>query len=119
MITQLNDNEIFVFGSNTAGLHRGGAAKQAADEFSAERGIGEGFTGKCYAFPTLDGNLNQRSKEELELSRNLLYHTNNDAYHADVGLPELRAHGSIERCDSKEELLYFVITDAGGRLDVG
>ena len=75
MITQLNDNEIFVFGSNTAGLHRGGAAKQAADEFSAERGIGEGLTGKCYAFPTLDGNLNQRPKEELELSRNLLYHT--------------------------------------------
>jgi len=74
MITQLKDNEIFVFGSNAAGLHRGGAAKQAIDQFGAEWGVGEGITGKCYAFPTLDSELNKRSKKELELSRDLLYH---------------------------------------------
>ena len=50
----LKDNEIFVFGSNLAGLHGAGAAKLAADKFGAEMGIGEGFTGRCYAFPTKD-----------------------------------------------------------------
>ena len=50
----LKDNEIFVFGSNLAGRHGAGAAKLAADKFGAEMGIGEGLTGRCYAFPTKD-----------------------------------------------------------------
>jgi hypothetical protein len=50
----LKDNEIFVFGSNLAGRHGAGAAKLAAEKFGAEMGIGEGLTGRCYAFPTKD-----------------------------------------------------------------
>lgn len=54
MIRTLADDEVFVFGSNTAGRHAGGAARQAHRDFDAEWGVGEGPTGRCYAFPTLD-----------------------------------------------------------------
>ena len=54
-ITSLRDNEIFVFGSNLAGAHGGGAARQAYDEFGAEWGVGVGRTGQCYAIPTMQG----------------------------------------------------------------
>lgn len=53
-ITELQPNEIFVFGSNTAGRHGKGAAKLAREKFGAKNGVGEGLTGECYAFPTLD-----------------------------------------------------------------
>lgn len=54
-ITSLRDNEIFVFGSNLAGAHGGGAARQAYGEFGAEWGVGVGRTGQCYAIPTMQG----------------------------------------------------------------
>jgi hypothetical protein len=44
-ITQLKDNQIFVFGSNLNGDHACGAARLAKDSFGAEMGIGEGLTG--------------------------------------------------------------------------
>lgn len=47
--------EIFVFGSNTAGLHYGGAARYAMDKLGAEWGVGEGRTGEAYALPTIFG----------------------------------------------------------------
>lgn len=53
-ITSLEDNEIFVFGSNEAGIHGSGAARVAKDIFKAKYGIGVGFTGQCYALPTKD-----------------------------------------------------------------
>lgn len=34
-ISALKDNEVFVFGSNLAGMHAGGAARLAADRFGA------------------------------------------------------------------------------------
>ena len=37
-ITSLNDNEIFVFGSNKEGMHGGGAARIAYEDFGAEWG---------------------------------------------------------------------------------
>lgn len=43
---------VFVFGSNEAGIHGKGAAKYAAECLGAGYGIGEGFTGGCYAIPT-------------------------------------------------------------------
>lgn len=55
MITQLKPNEIFVFGSNLAGQHCGGAARMAYEHFGAEWGVGEGPTGRCYAIPTMHG----------------------------------------------------------------
>ena len=35
-ITTLNDGEIFVFGSNKEGMHGGGAARIAYEEFGAK-----------------------------------------------------------------------------------
>ena len=39
MITKLEPNENFVFGSNLAGRHGAGAAKQAHYDFGAEYGV--------------------------------------------------------------------------------
>ena len=54
-ITSLKPNEIFVFGSNLAGMHGGGAARMAHMLFGAEMGVGVGRTGQCYAIPTMQG----------------------------------------------------------------
>jgi len=54
-VTELKDDEIFVFGSNIRGMHGGGAARIANMKFGAEWGVGEGITGKCYALPTMEG----------------------------------------------------------------
>lgn len=56
-IYQLYDNEIFVFGSNEAGIHGAGAAHQAYFMFGAEYGKGEGLYGQSYAIPTKDYNI--------------------------------------------------------------
>lgn len=53
LITKLKENEIFCFGSNAAGKHFGGAAKQAYDRFGAIWGQGEGLQGKSYGIPTM------------------------------------------------------------------
>lgn len=81
MITKLEKNEIFVFGSNISGKHIGGAAKFAKDNFGAEEGTGEGITRQCYAFPTLDENFKQFTFEELEIFRDRLYRVCNNLTH--------------------------------------
>lgn len=63
-ITELNPNEVFVFASNTAGKHMGGAAKVAHEKFGAVWGVGYGHTGQCFAIPTLKSS---GSLEKLEL----------------------------------------------------
>jgi len=57
IITQLNSNQIFVFGFNLAGRHGKGAALTAYKKFGAIYGKGIGPQGKCYAIPTKDHNL--------------------------------------------------------------
>lgn len=52
IITSLKKNEIFVFGSNLAGIHGGGAALQARTHFGAIQGRGEGRMGSSYGIPT-------------------------------------------------------------------
>ncbi|MBR6746634.1 MAG: ADP-ribosylglycohydrolase family protein [Muribaculaceae bacterium] len=54
-IQTLNQNEIFVFGSNLAGAHGGGAARIAVNCFGAIWGQGVGLQGQCYAIPTMHG----------------------------------------------------------------
>ena len=54
-ITRLEDNEIFVFGSNLSGFHGGGAARTALDAFGAVWGQGVGLQGQSYAIPTMQG----------------------------------------------------------------
>lgn len=54
-ITSLAPHEVFVFGSNLAGAHAGGAARVAARKFGAVWGQGEGLQGQSYAIPTMQG----------------------------------------------------------------
>ena len=54
-ITQLEPNEIFVFGSNLRGMHGGGAAYIAYRQFGAVMGQGVGLQGQSYAIPTMQG----------------------------------------------------------------
>lgn len=54
-ITKLKQDEIFVFGSNLAGAHGGGAARLAYNRFGAIWGQGVGLQGKSYAIPTMQG----------------------------------------------------------------
>ena len=54
-ITRLAPNEVFVFGSNEQGLHYGGAAKAAHENFGAIMGQGNGLQGKSYAIPSMSG----------------------------------------------------------------
>ena len=52
-ITELAPGEIFVFGSNLAGMHGGGAARLAYQKFGAVWGKGVGLHGRSYAIPTM------------------------------------------------------------------
>lgn len=72
-IQSLEPHQIFVFGSNTRGGHAGGAAQLAWEKFGAEWGVGEGLTGQCYAFPTLNGEMNQCCEEDLVASRDRFF----------------------------------------------
>ena len=56
-ITELGPNEIFVFGSNLAGVHAGGAARLAHEKFGAIWGQGVGLQGNSYAIPTMQGGI--------------------------------------------------------------
>ncbi len=76
-ITELKANEIFVFGSNLAGAHGGGAARLAYNRFGAVWGQGVGLQGQSYAIPTMQGGVEtikpyvdefiRFAKEHLEL----------------------------------------------------
>ena len=54
-ITELKPDEVFVFGSNLAGMHGGGAAYIAFKQFGAVMGCGVGLRGQSYAIPTMQG----------------------------------------------------------------
>lgn len=54
-IDKLFDDEVFVFGSNLAGHHDGGAARIASLKFGAKYGQGNGLQGQSYAIPTMQG----------------------------------------------------------------
>lgn len=56
-IDRLKENEIFVFGSNLAGMHGGGAARTARLHFGAIMGQGVGLQGQSYAIPTMQGDV--------------------------------------------------------------
>ncbi|WP_220491029.1 hypothetical protein [Tessaracoccus sp. MC1627] len=54
-ITQLAPDEVFVFGSNARGRHRGGAARFALNQFGAVDGEGHGLRGQSYAIDSMSG----------------------------------------------------------------
>jgi hypothetical protein len=53
-MTTPENGEIFVFGSNLAGIHGAGAAREAQLRFGAVRGLGRGLVGQSLAIPTKD-----------------------------------------------------------------
>ena len=53
-VTSLPNGYIFVFGSNTRGVHGKGAALDAVKLFGAKYGVGLGIAGKSFAIPTKD-----------------------------------------------------------------
>ena len=53
-VVRLAPDEVFVFGSNAAGRHAGGAAR-AAMAFGAVWGEGHGLHGQTYAIDTMSG----------------------------------------------------------------
>ena len=55
MISELRPDEVFVFGSNLAGMHGAGAAYAAFKHFGAMMGCGNGLRGQSYAIPTMQG----------------------------------------------------------------
>jgi len=68
-ITELDENEVFVFGSNGEGAHFGGAAAMAVQKFGAKIGQAEGLQGQSYAINTMS------SEEEMykQIERFLKY----------------------------------------------
>ena len=59
-INQLGENEVFVFGSNDAGRHYGGAARIAVQKFGAIMGQGHGMQGNSYAIDSMSGIKNMK-----------------------------------------------------------
>ena len=65
IIEYIEPNEIFVFGSNLAGRHGAGAAKQAM-KYGAVYGVGSGIMCNTYAIPTKDFNIKTLSTNAIE-----------------------------------------------------
>lgn len=60
------NGEVWVFGSNLAGIHGAGAARVARECYGAEYGVGFGVTGNTYAIPTKDRNIETMPLEDIE-----------------------------------------------------
>lgn len=60
------NGEIWVFGSNLAGIHGAGAAKVAHQCFGAEYRVGFGQTGHSYAIPTKSENIETMPLTDIE-----------------------------------------------------
>jgi hypothetical protein len=58
-------NMLFVFGSNLAGRHGRGAAKDALNKYGAIYGMGQGMQGDSYAIPTKDHNIQTLPLEQI------------------------------------------------------
>lgn len=57
---------VFVFGSNMAGIHGGGAARWAHENRGAEWGVGFGLTGTSFAIPTKDWEIETLPLDRIE-----------------------------------------------------
>jgi hypothetical protein len=64
---EMNDGiNVFVFGSNLAGIHGAGAAKEALVYWGAQWGVGEGRVRDSYALPTKDRHIKTLPLAEIE-----------------------------------------------------
>lgn len=73
LISQLNNNQIFVFGSNTEGRHGKGTAKIAYNRYGAKYRQGHGLQGKSYGLITtnLKHNNGYRSVTKTDITENI------------------------------------------------
>lgn len=62
------ERDIFVFGSNLAGLHRELHSQIASLDFGAETGVAVGLTGRSYAIPVKDRFIRVLSIPEIRRS---------------------------------------------------
>jgi hypothetical protein len=72
-ITELQPDEVFVFGSNLKGLHGAGAAKQAM-KWGAIYFCPYGLQGRTYAIPTKGSRLETLEIEEIERYVSIFIH---------------------------------------------
>lgn len=75
--------EIFVFGSNLAGVHGAGAAKVALDHFGAIMWNGFGIMGTSYAIPTKDENIQTMSLDRIKPFVNVFVNFTKHNYYRD------------------------------------
>ncbi len=89
-ITRIEENEVFVFGSNLSGKHGKGAAKTALG-WGAKWGQGSGIQGKTYGIPTKDAAIRRTLRIDeikpfvddfIEWAK---YHTGNVFYVTEIG----------------------------------
>ncbi len=66
IIKTLPEDTVFVFGSNLAGTHQGGAAKTAHLFFGATKGVGRGWAGQSFAIPTMNEHLQQMPLSQIQ-----------------------------------------------------
>ena len=66
IVKSLPEDTIFVFGSNMAGTHAGGAAKTAHLHFGAMKGVGRGWSGQSFAIPTMNEHLQQMPLSQIQ-----------------------------------------------------
>lgn len=64
--TQPRNGEVFVFGSNLAGIHGAGAARAALNYYGAVLYKGVGRHGQSYAIPTKDRRIHTLSLDVIE-----------------------------------------------------
>lgn len=70
IIQSLPGSTYFVFGSNLSGKNGAGAALTAQKYFGATPGQGWGISGKSFAFPTKDRNIQTLSLKQIEFYAN-------------------------------------------------
>lgn len=66
IVKSLDTDTVFVFGSNLAGQHAGGAARTAHQHFGAVWGVGRGWSGQSFAIPTMNEHLQQMPLSQIE-----------------------------------------------------
>lgn len=74
-IALMPENGVFVFGSNSEGIHGSGAAKVAKEYFGAQQGVSEGLMGMSYAIVTKKDFRHKKSSslEEIQDGINRFY----------------------------------------------
>ena len=76
-IVSLQENQIFVFGSNIDGAHNGGAAYYALQHFGAKFGRAEGIQGQSYAIPTDGNSFEELAKAVERFTEYVVFHPQN------------------------------------------